>query len=214
MAESQDKQKDHADANDRSNVNSYQVGDLVLLNAKTIPTHAVSAVFKTKLLPRCIGPFKVVTKRGQAYTLNLPKKMRTRPVFYVGLLKPCQDPTRVRLEGLESRASATRLEGEPSSHRAVPRGRLQDSDLMEPLAVRPAGRSDHDGNSIVPEELGPSPAAGAANQYHRNSDRHAGERPGRELRAHSNPERPQSPRSTSPEDSAAARRPPPALLNE
>ncbi|GMF45615.1 unnamed protein product [Phytophthora fragariaefolia] len=133
---------------------------------------------------------------------------------YVGLLKPYQDPSRVRLEDLGSRASATRLEGEPSSQRAVPRGRSQDSDLVGPLADRPAGQSDHDSSPIAPEEFGPSPAAGAASQSHRNNDSHADERPGRELGAHSNSERTQSPRSTSPEASAAARRPPPALLDE
>ncbi|GMF48217.1 unnamed protein product [Phytophthora fragariaefolia] len=37
----------------------------------------------------------------------------------------------------------------------LPRGRSQDSDLVEPLAGRPAGQSDHDGSPIVPEELGP-----------------------------------------------------------
>ncbi|POM80195.1 Pro-Pol protein [Phytophthora palmivora] len=56
-----------------------------------------SAVFKTKLRPRFIGPFKVVAKKGLAYTLNLPKKMRTHPVFYVGLLKPYRDPSQVNL---------------------------------------------------------------------------------------------------------------------
>ncbi|GMF40628.1 unnamed protein product [Phytophthora fragariaefolia] len=164
MAESQDKQNKYADANGRSNVNSYQVGYLVLLNAQTLPTHAVSAVFKPKLRPRFIGPFKVVAKKGLAYTLNLHKKMRTHPLFYVGFPKPYQNPARVRLEDMGSRASATRLEGESSSQRADPRGRSQDSDLAEPLAGRPAGQSDHDGNPIVSEELGPSPAAGAASQ--------------------------------------------------
>ncbi|POM58679.1 Pol protein putative [Phytophthora palmivora] len=72
MAESQDVQNEQADAR-------------------------VSAVFKTKLRPRFIGPFKVVAKKGLAYTLNLPKKMRTHPVFYVGLLKPYRDPSQVNL---------------------------------------------------------------------------------------------------------------------
>ncbi|KAG2815841.1 hypothetical protein PC118_g13578 [Phytophthora cactorum] len=70
MVESQDLQKEYADAQGRSNVER----------------------FETKLRPRFIGPFKVVAKMGLAYTLNLPKKMRTHPVFYVGLLKPYQDP--------------------------------------------------------------------------------------------------------------------------
>ncbi|OWZ08829.1 hypothetical protein PHMEG_00018570, partial [Phytophthora megakarya] len=65
-----------------------------------IPTHAVSAVFKNKLRPRFIGPFKVVAKKGLAYMLNLPKKMRTHPVFYVGLLKPYGGPAIVSFEAL------------------------------------------------------------------------------------------------------------------
>ncbi|POM60411.1 LOW QUALITY PROTEIN: Pol protein [Phytophthora palmivora] len=81
MAECQDVQKEQADARGRRNVWNFEVGDLVLLNAKNLPTHAVSAVFKAKLRPRFIGPFKVVAKKGLAYTLNLPKKMRTHPVF-------------------------------------------------------------------------------------------------------------------------------------
>jgi hypothetical protein len=72
----------------------------VLLNAKNLPTHAVSAVFKTKLRPRFVGPFTVVAKKGLAYTLNLPKKMRTHPVFYVGLLKPYRDPEQEGPQGL------------------------------------------------------------------------------------------------------------------
>ncbi|KAG2828411.1 hypothetical protein PC129_g12943 [Phytophthora cactorum] len=100
MAESQYLQKEYAGAQGRGNVERFEVGDLVLLNAKNLPTHAVSAVFKTKLRPRFIEPFKVVAKKGLAYTLNLPKKMRTHPVFYVGLLKPYQDPAQVSVEAL------------------------------------------------------------------------------------------------------------------
>ncbi|KAG3127985.1 hypothetical protein PI126_g21604 [Phytophthora idaei] len=100
MTESQDLQKEYADAQGRGNVERLEVGDLVLLNAKNLPTNAVSAGFKTKLRPRFIGPFKVVAKKGLAYTLNLPKKMRTHPVFYVGLLKPYQDPAQVSVEEL------------------------------------------------------------------------------------------------------------------
>jgi hypothetical protein len=52
MADSQDKPKEQADARSRCIVASFEVGDLVLLNAKNLPTHAVSAVFKTKLALR------------------------------------------------------------------------------------------------------------------------------------------------------------------
>ena len=103
MADSQDKQKEQADAKGRSCINSYMVGDRVLLNAKNLPTNLVSAVFKTKLRPRFIGPFTVVAKKGLAYTLNLPSKLRTHPVFYVGLLKPYRDPSHVDLKALAPR---------------------------------------------------------------------------------------------------------------
>ena len=100
MAESQDKQKETADAKSRDCIISYEVGEQVLLNAKTLPTKVVSAVFKTKLRPRYIGPFMVVAKKGLAYTLNLPCKLRKHPVFYVGLLKPYRDPSHVNFEAL------------------------------------------------------------------------------------------------------------------
>ncbi|GMF54598.1 unnamed protein product [Phytophthora fragariaefolia] len=62
MTESQDKQKEHADARGRNNLASYSVGDLVLLNAKNLPTHDVSAVFKTKFAPALHRTFQ---GRGQ-----------------------------------------------------------------------------------------------------------------------------------------------------
>ena len=103
MADSQDKQKEQADAKGRSCINYCMVGDRVLLNAKNLPTNLVSAVFKTKLRPRFIGPFTVVAKKGLAYTLNLSSKLRTHPVFYVGLLKPYRDPSHVDLKALAPR---------------------------------------------------------------------------------------------------------------
>ncbi|KAG3069967.1 hypothetical protein PI125_g23091 [Phytophthora idaei] len=108
MAESQYLQKEYADAQGRGNVvERFEVGDLVLLNAKNLPTNTVSAVFKTKLRPRFIGPFKIVAKKGLAYTLNLP-------VFYVGLLMPYHDPAQVSVEAL---APGRRVDREWRSHR-------------------------------------------------------------------------------------------------
>ena len=37
---------------------------------------------------------------GLAYTLNLPRILRTHPVIYVGLLKPYRDPSHVNLKAL------------------------------------------------------------------------------------------------------------------
>ena len=79
MADSQDKQKEQADAKGRGCIYSYEVGDQVLLKAKILPTNVVSAVFKTNLRPRFIGSFTVIAKKGIAYTLNLPRKLRTPP---------------------------------------------------------------------------------------------------------------------------------------
>nr|CCA27705.1 pol protein putative [Albugo laibachii Nc14] len=100
MAESQDKHKEQADAKGIVYIESYEVGDQVLLNAKNLPKNVVSSVFKTKLRPRFIGRFTVVAKKGLAYTLNLPRKLRRQPVFYVGLLKPYRDPAHVNVEAL------------------------------------------------------------------------------------------------------------------
>ena len=73
--------KTNADANGRGCIDSYELGDQVLRNAKNLPANVISAVFKTKLRPRFIGPFTIVSKKGLAYTLTLPRKLRTHPVF-------------------------------------------------------------------------------------------------------------------------------------
>ena len=100
LTDSQDKQKEQFDAKGKGGSERYEVGDQVLFNSKNIPINVVSAVFKTKLLPPSIRPFTVVAKKGLAYTLNLPQKLRTPPVFYVGLLKPYRDSSHDNLEEL------------------------------------------------------------------------------------------------------------------
>jgi hypothetical protein len=88
MAAAQDRQKDNSDRHGRANTNVFENGDLVLLNAKNLPTQAVSAVGSTKLWPRFVGPFSVIGIHGNAYTLDLPSVMATHLTFYVGMLKP------------------------------------------------------------------------------------------------------------------------------
>ncbi|KAE8907687.1 hypothetical protein PF005_g208 [Phytophthora fragariae] len=88
MAAAQDTQKEHSDHQGRKNTHVFQLGDQVLLNAKNLPTQAVSAVGSTKLRPRFVGPFTVIGVHGHAYTLDLPSSMATHLTFYVGLLKP------------------------------------------------------------------------------------------------------------------------------
>ena len=99
-ADSQGKQKEQTDSKGRGCIDSYEVGDQVLLKAKILPTNVVSAVFKTNLRPRFIGSFTVIAKKGIVYTLNLPRKLRTHPVFYVGLIKPYHDPSFVNRKRL------------------------------------------------------------------------------------------------------------------
>ena len=106
MAEIQDQQKQQADAKTRVCIECYKAGDQVLLNAKNLPTNVLSAVFKTKVRPRCIGPFTVTAKNGLAHTLNLPRKLRTHPVLNEGLLKPYRNPSQVDQEALAARKLA------------------------------------------------------------------------------------------------------------
>ena len=130
LADSQDKLKEQADAKGRGCIERYKVGDQVLLNAKNLPTNVVSAVFKTKLRPRFIGPFTVVSKKGLACTLNLPRKLRTHPVFYVGLLKPYRDPSHVNLEALAPRHVAL-----PSVAGSEPGGQVEPPSGFDPTLM-------------------------------------------------------------------------------
>ena len=53
-----------------------------------LPKHVVTNVGSSKLIPKYIGPFRVLHRQGNAYTIKLPRRMRTRPTFYVGRLRP------------------------------------------------------------------------------------------------------------------------------
>uniref|UniRef100_A0AAV1UTB0 Tf2-1-like SH3-like domain-containing protein n=1 Tax=Peronospora matthiolae TaxID=2874970 RepID=A0AAV1UTB0_9STRA len=88
IADALDRQKRNADKHGRANVLSFDEGDLVLLSTVNLPEHAVTNVCSSKLLPKCIGPFLVLRQMGNANTIELPRKMRTHPTFYVGLLRP------------------------------------------------------------------------------------------------------------------------------
>ena len=83
-----DRQKRNADKNGRENVISFKVNELVLPSTVNLPGHVVTNVCSRKLLPRYIGFFRVVHRQSNAYTIELSRKMRTHPTFYVGHLRP------------------------------------------------------------------------------------------------------------------------------
>ncbi|KAG4038549.1 hypothetical protein PC123_g25889 [Phytophthora cactorum] len=196
MAESQDLKKEYADAQGR-----------------------VSAVFKTKLRPRFIGPFKVVAKKGLAYTLNLPKKMRTHPVFYVGLLKPYQDPAQESVEALvpvrrvaaESQAAGRQRVAKPQDAARTAEGAA--TDRADSAAEQPGAqgrRPGSEGHSVSRT----SPPDGASLRDLAPSGRVR--RSSRERRSsaskHADPA--QSHRGDSRREGPGEACPPPALLDE
>ncbi|KAE9175010.1 hypothetical protein PF005_g25595 [Phytophthora fragariae] len=120
MAATQDTQKEQRDRQGRKNTQVFKLGDQVLLNAKNLPTQAVSAVVSTKLRPRFVGPFMVIGVHGHAYTLELPSSMATHPTFYVGLPKPYRPAGAVEPEE-PTGSQSTGGRRSPSSERALPR---------------------------------------------------------------------------------------------
>ncbi|GMF31562.1 unnamed protein product [Phytophthora fragariaefolia] len=88
IAASINRQKLNADNDGRGNSNEFKVGSLVLLATQNLAKHAVSDFGASKLAPRFIGPFTVLAKHGNTYTLDIPSSMRLHPTFYVGRLKP------------------------------------------------------------------------------------------------------------------------------
>ncbi|KAE8985042.1 hypothetical protein PR002_g22756 [Phytophthora rubi] len=120
MAAAQDTQKEQSDRQGRKNTHVFKLGDQVLLDAKNIPTQAVSAVGSTNLRPRFVGPFTVIGVHGHAYTLDLPSSMATHPTFYVGLLKPYRPAGAVEPEE-PTGSQSTAGRRSPSSERALPR---------------------------------------------------------------------------------------------
>jgi hypothetical protein len=87
LAAAVDRQKEQADKRGRRNTEVFKVNELVLLATANLPAHALSQMKTRKLLDRFIGPFRVLHRHGDAYTLDLPKAMRLHPTFYVGRLK-------------------------------------------------------------------------------------------------------------------------------
>jgi hypothetical protein len=87
----QSRQKKYAD--ERRQELTLKEGDKVLLSTR----HArLSTVSSKKLLPKWIGPFKVLARIGEvAYRLELPPTLKWHAVFHVSLLRPYVESGRV-----------------------------------------------------------------------------------------------------------------------
>ncbi|KAE9266140.1 hypothetical protein PF008_g31680, partial [Phytophthora fragariae] len=144
IAASVDRQKLNADNNGRGNTNEFKVGSLVLLATQNLAKHAVSDFGASKLAPRFIGPFTVLAKHGNAYTLDIPSSMRLHPTFYVGRLKPYsqhESPT----PGDSARPSSrARRHVAPNAQRST------------------LGRPGYSKRSVQPDRSGPSRASAPA----------------------------------------------------
>lgn len=102
IADAQEVQANYYDSRRRP-VETYQEGDLVMLNAKGISWHTDS-IRPPVFLPRWLGPFRIVPLKsedginwgGLNYRLKLPSSMsRIHPVFHAELLRRYHDPVEV-----------------------------------------------------------------------------------------------------------------------
>ncbi|KAG2765722.1 hypothetical protein Pcac1_g22731 [Phytophthora cactorum] len=165
IAASVDRQKLSADNVGRGNTNEFEKGSLVLLATQNLPRHAVSDFGASKLASRFTGPFTVLERHGNAYTLDIPSSMRLHPTFYVGRLKPYTQHKPPNLDGSQRTtkrrkpASRGRQHGRGASRPAfqVPLGYSTRSE--RPARPAPSGSAAHAAaertprSGTVPERL-------------------------------------------------------------
>ncbi|GMF60166.1 unnamed protein product [Phytophthora fragariaefolia] len=138
IAAAVDHQKLNADNKGIGNSNEFKVGSLVLLATQHLAKHALSDFGASLLAPRFIGPFTVLAKHGNAYTLDIPSSMRLHPTFYVGQLKPYAQHESPRLG-----------DSAPTPARAPRRAFAR-----QPVSTR--GRPARSRRSAQPARVGPS----------------------------------------------------------
>jgi len=70
LAAAVDRQKEQADKRGRKNTEVFKENDLVLLATANLPTHALSQMQTRKLIDRFNGPFRVLSRHGDAYVVR------------------------------------------------------------------------------------------------------------------------------------------------
>ncbi|KAG2964834.1 hypothetical protein PC118_g20092 [Phytophthora cactorum] len=78
IAASVDRQKLNAANVGSGNTNEFKKGSLVLLATQNPPRHAVLDFGASKFVPRLIGPFTVLERHVNAYTLDIPSSIGRR----------------------------------------------------------------------------------------------------------------------------------------
>ncbi|KAK1629116.1 hypothetical protein QYE76_003431 [Lolium multiflorum] len=124
----QSRQKSYA--NKRHREMTFEIGDFVYL--KVSPLKGMQRFqLKGKLAPRYVGPFKVLSRRGEvSYQLELPEEMAAvHDVFHISLLRKC-------------------LEVDPREDRSVQEYRSQIGGYQHGLDV-PRSAHSHPGRSIL-----------------------------------------------------------------
>jgi hypothetical protein len=128
---------------DKKTAHTFNVGDLVWLQAKDIKIHQKSP----KLGPRQLGPFKVIKRIGDLdFKLDLPHYLKLHPVFHVNRLAPYRDngldkpppPDPVTVEGEEEyevdKITDSRIFRCQLQYRVKWKGYEEGSDSWEPAA--------------------------------------------------------------------------------
>uniref|UniRef100_A0AAV1U695 Tf2-1-like SH3-like domain-containing protein n=2 Tax=Peronospora matthiolae TaxID=2874970 RepID=A0AAV1U695_9STRA len=88
IADALDRQKRNVDKHGRANVLSFNKENLVFTVSIKYTKNTVTNMGSSSLLPKYTGPFRVLCRMGNAYTIELPCRMRTHPTFYIGRLRP------------------------------------------------------------------------------------------------------------------------------
>jgi hypothetical protein len=138
LAAAVDRQKEQADKRGRKNTEVFKINDLVLLATANLPTHALSNMQSRKLLDRFIGPFRVLSRHGDAYTIDIPKAMRLHPTFYVGRLKRYRRSMEKEITPLSSSDhSSDQSTSDPSS--LIERRSLEADRALPSVGLTPSG---------------------------------------------------------------------------